>query len=221
MVELEIAVITLEDARRAVEGGADSLELLRDLANGGLTPPADLVRAVLDEVEVPVNVIVRPHARSFQYDAAEVDEILRDAQAFAALGAASIVFGAVDVDGRVDTALVKRVAEAIAPTPVTLHRALDTSVEPEAALNALIGIVPRVLTSGPAPDAWQGREVTRQWVESYGQHFRFVLSGAIRLEQLVELAAITRAHCVHIGGASRSGDAVDVEKVKRLWDALH
>jgi copper homeostasis protein len=220
MPQLEIAVTSLQDVLRAVEGGADSVEVLRDLPNGGLTPPRELVRGILSSLSIPVNVIVRPHARSFRYSLEDVETILRDAQHFAELGAASIVFGAVAADNHLDVTLIRRLAEAVSPTPVTVHRALDDSAAPEVSLRALIGLVPRILTSGPAPNAWEGRDLTRKWVEQYGQHFQFVLSGGIRLEQLAELAATTHAQAFHIGGAARSGDAVDVEKVRRLREAL-
>jgi copper homeostasis protein len=219
MPQLEIAITSLEDALLAVEGGADSLEVLRDLPNGGLTPPVDLVRSILARVTVPINVIVRPHA-SFHYSDVEFGEILRDAGVFAQMGVASIVFGAVTADNHLDVAMIRQIAEAISPTPVTVHRALDVSTDPESALRSLIGVVPRVLTSGPAPNAWEGRESTRQWVEQYGQHFQFVLSGGIRLEELAELYAITSAPAYHIGGAARTGNRVDVENVKRLREAL-
>jgi copper homeostasis protein len=219
MALLEIAVTSLEDAQRAEEGRADNLELLRDLPNGGLTPPAAFVRAVLDTVTIPAHVIVRPHTRDFRYDEAEIAEILRDAQTFAQMGAASIVFGAVTTENELDIYLIRRVAEAIAPTPVTVHRALDGCANPDAALQALVGIVPRILTSGPAPSAWEGREDTRRWVQEY-PNFEFVLSGGIRMEQLAELSATTHAHVYHLGGAAHTDDAVDVEKVKRLREIL-
>ena len=220
MPQLEIAVTSLEDALQAVAGDADSLEVLVDLPNGGLTPPTDLVRAVLANVSIPVNVIVRPHARDFHYSDAEFDEILRDARTLAQMGVASIVFGAVTADNHLDIVAIRRVADAIAPTPVTVHRALDGCADPESALEALIGIVPRILTSGPAPDAWEGRDPTRQWVEQYGQHFEFVLSGGIRLEQLAQLHPITHAPVYHIGRAARTDDVVDIAKVKSLREAL-
>jgi copper homeostasis protein len=117
--------------------------------------------------------------------------------------------------------MIRQVADAISPTPVTAHRALDGSTDPESALKSLIGIVPRVLTSGPAPNAWEGRETTRRWVQAYGRHFQFVLSGGIRLEQLSELHAVTNAPVYHIGGAARTDDVVDPGKVRLLREALH
>lgn len=219
MFQLEIAATSFEDAIKAVEGGADSLEISRNLPNGGLTPSVEVVHVILAEVNIPVHVIVRPHARDFCYTEREIAEILHDSRLFAQMGVASVVFGAVTAEDQLDTALIQKVAEVAAPTPLTVHRALDGCADPEAALKALIGVVPRILTSGPAITAWDGRDVTRRWVEHYGRHFQFVLSGGIGLEQLAELTA-TRAPVYHIGGAARTDDVVDPTKVKRLRDAL-
>lgn len=221
MFQLEIAATSFEDAVNAVAGGADSLEVSRDLPNGGLTPSVEIVRAILAEVSIPAHVIVRPHARDFCYTEREIAEILHDTRQFAQMGVASIVFGAVTTvgDNHLNIALIQKIAQAAAPTPVTVHRALDGCADPEAALKALIGIVPRILTSGPASNAWDGRAVTRRWVEGYERHFQFVLSGGIRIEQLAELTA-TRAPVYHIGGAARTDNAVDPAKVRRLRAAL-
>lgn len=220
MPDLEIAVTSLEDAMNAQAGGADSIEISHDLSVGGLTPDADLVRAICDAVQIEVNVIVRPHARDFCYTPDEIDLILEQTRALASMPIQGIVFGALDAQGRVNIPLIRKVVEAAAPLPVTLHRALDESANPEESLQALTGIVPRVLTSGPAPNAWEGRHALRQWVSAFGQRFRFVASGGLKMDQLAEYAAYVQAHEYHLGGAARTNGVVNVEKVKRLKAVL-
>jgi copper homeostasis protein len=201
-------------------GGAQSIEISRDLAVGGLTPPLELVQAVRDAVAIPIHVIVRPHARDFTYAFTEVEDMLHYVERLIPVGVNGVVFGAIAVDGRLDIDLIQRVRRTAGSLVFTLHRALDTSLQPERSLEALIGCVPRVLTSGPAASAWAGRHGLRAWVQSYGQHFRFVCSGGIRLDQLAELAAYTGAPEFHIGSAARTAGAVDVEKVMQLRDCL-
>jgi copper homeostasis protein len=219
--QLEIAVTSLQDALNAVAGGADSVEISHNLAAGGLTPARDLVRAVLDVLSIPVHVIVRPHAQGFHYTDDDIALMLDDAAHFAHAGVASVVFGAVDSGNHLDIALIQRFAAQIAPTPLTVHRALDTSAQPDESVAVLARIIPRILTSGAASNAWDGREDTRRWVAQYGDQIEFVLSGGIRLDQLPALAAYTRAPVFHIGGAARTDDLVDVNKVRRLHETLH
>jgi copper homeostasis protein len=221
MPKLEIAVTSLDDLENAVAGGADSVELSYDLSVGGLTPSMALAVTAPRRVDIPVHIIIRPHARDFIYTEAEIEQILHDAKFYADLGAASIVFGAVTPDNHLNIPLIQQVAAQIAPTPLTVHRALDTSADPDSAVASLAGMIPRILTSGPASNAWDGREATRRWVEKYGDRVEFVLSGSIQMEQLAELAAYTRAPVYHLGGAARTNGVVDVEKVRKLRAILN
>ena len=53
---------TVADAREAARGGADRLEVVRDLESGGLTPPLALVAAIAAETALPLRVMVRENA---------------------------------------------------------------------------------------------------------------------------------------------------------------
>lgn len=220
MPALEIATTSLDDALHAQAGGADSIEISQNLALGGLTPPLDLVRRIRDAVTLEVNVIVRPHARDFVYTPAEIDTILTDTAALAQIGIDGIVFGACTPANYLDIELIRQVREAASGVPITVHRALDESADPEAALIALRGIVPRILTSGPALNAWDGRDGLQHWVATHGDHFRFVASGGLKLEHLAEYAAQVRAHEYHFGSAARTGGVVAVDKVRQLRAVL-
>lgn len=216
MPKLEIAAATVADALAARDGGADSIEISRDLSVGGLTPDFDLVRSARAAVQIAIHVIIRPHARDFRYTEREIDTILEDARRLAQTGINGVVFGALTPERHLDLARIWRVAEAAAPLPLTVHRALDESNEPEAALEKLIGMVPRVLTAGPAPNAWEGRGGLARWVGAYGDRLRFVVSGGLKPEHIPDMLATVRAHEYHFGSAARSGGAVDVAKVRAL-----
>ena len=213
---LEIAVTTLEDAVHAQQGGADSIEISDNLAVGGLTPPFDRVRQIRDMVGLRVHVIVRPHARDFVYKPGEIDQILHDTVALAKIGIDSIVFGAHTPDGRLDIDLIKGVKQAANGLAVTVHRAIDDCKEPEAALELLKPVVSRVLTSGPAPNTWEGRDGLRHWVTEFGDHFSFVASGGLKAEFLAAYIAHVRAQEYHFGSAARTAGIVDVTKVRQL-----
>ncbi|MCB9452984.1 MAG: hypothetical protein H6672_16230 [Anaerolineaceae bacterium] len=220
MTHLEIAVCSLEDALQAEQGGADSIELSVDLAHDGLTPPLDMVAAVCRAMRIPTYVIVRPHARDFVYTDDDIEHILDHTHQFAALRVGGVVFGGHTAAHALDVMLIRRVAEAAGDVPVTVHRALDMCVDPDAALPALVGVVPRILTSGPARSAWEGREGLRRWVARYGSHFAFVAAGGITLERVRDLAAYTGVHTCHFGGAARTNGVVDADKVRALRERL-
>ena len=216
MTTLEIAVTTVEDAVNAAAGGADSVELSFNLAVGGLTPTNEMITAVRHAIAIPVYVILRPQAEIFRYTEAEVAVMIPRLMHMKQVGINGVVFGAVDDSGVIDMALMKMLVAEAAPLPVTLHRALDASREPEAALAALAGIVPRVLTAGPAATAWEGREGLRGWIEQFGEQFTFVSSGSLTAEQLGEYIRLVKPDTVHLGSAARTNDMVVVDKVRQL-----
>jgi copper homeostasis protein len=161
-------------------------------------------------------VILRPHAESFVYNEEQAALMLAHIRVMREIGVDGVVFGAVDATNSIDVALVRRMVEAAKPLPMTLHRALDGSREPEKALTALAGIVPRVLTSGPAETAWEGREAMRGWVERFGQQYTFVGAGSLTAEQLPTYIPFVKPDTVHMGSAARINGVVAVEKVREL-----
>ena len=74
---IEVIVQTVEDARAATEGGADRLEVVRAIGDGGLTPSLSVVDAITRVTPLPLRVMVRENA-GFDTSDAEID-VLRAA----------------------------------------------------------------------------------------------------------------------------------------------
>lgn len=220
MVKLEIIATSRLDAVAAAQGGADSVEVCIDLAADGLTPPLDMVKAIRDAVQIDMNVMLRPHNNGFVYTGRDMDLMLAQIETFKPVGIQSLVFGAHNPDGTLNIDLIRQIAEAASPISLTLHRALDRSINPDDTLPQLVGVVKRILTSGPAPSASEGQEGLRRWVAAFGQHYRFAVGGGIRLDNAREIVTFTGVHECHIGTAARTHDVVDREKVRQLQAVL-
>jgi hypothetical protein len=59
---LEVIVQTVDDARAAEAGGADRLEVVRDINRDGLTPSIDVLRSIRAATRLPLRVMVRESA---------------------------------------------------------------------------------------------------------------------------------------------------------------
>lgn len=175
MTVLEICVdsVTSLDAARA--GRADRAELCSALELGGLTPSPGLI-AFAARQALPCHAMIRPRAGEFTYTAAEVAQMESDIAAVAAAGLDGVVFGATR-DGALDRDLLARLlahASAVGEATgrrlsTTLHRAIDTVVDPMAAIAVAAALgFDRVLTSGGAPTAPAGREMLRAMRERAG-----------------------------------------------------
>ncbi len=226
---LEVIATTVGDARTAARAGADRLELVTAIGEGGLTPSVGLIETVVAAVPIPVNVIVRPHSRSFHYDADDLATIVRDVRAAVAAGAHGIVFGMLDAHGDIDVKALQRVAEAADGRPLTFHRAFDVARDLNAAFEVLLRVpaVTSVLTSGGHPSALDGRDVIARMVRRAAGASCTVLAGAgLTVEAVGEFARATGVRAVHFGSGVRERgevlapvDARQVAKVRAVLDA--
>ena len=221
MRKLEIIAATVEDAVQAQAGGTSSLELVQNLAVGGLTPSLELVKAIRDEVNIHLRVILRPHTASFVYSSADVELMLRDIDALKQIGVQGIVFGALHTDNIVDVDLTSQIARAAHPLELTFHRAIDVSQNVDTALLLLKGTVQRILTSGQADNVWDGRVKLNEWIKQYGQDFIIACGGGIRIEQLDEMVQVINAPEYHLGSAVQTNQVVDSAKVRRVLEIIN
>ena len=222
---IESCCTTLDEARAAQSRGAGRIELCVDLAGGGFTPPRDLIRDVVAALTIPVNVLIRPQAWEgssgagrfgdcyqstaqapmdfaadvFVYDEAELQQMIEDIAYCRSVGVAGIVVGALTPVGAIDQPAMRRLIAAARPLPVTFHRAFDVCAEnPFLAIDELIALgCARLLTSGQASNAWEGRELIQKMVQ-YADGQLIILAGkGVTPDNLAALAAATGAKEFH------------------------
>jgi copper homeostasis protein len=217
---IETCCTTLEQARSAESRGAGRIELCVDLSVGGVTPPRDLIRDVVASLTIPVNVLIRPdrHSRldrepqtpdpvgdggfsaaDFVYDEVDLQQMIEDIGNCKSVGVAGIVVGALTPEGAIDRAAMRRLIAAAAPLPVTFHRAYDVcTADPYIALDQIIALgCTRLLTSGQAPTAWDGRGVLALLVRRAGRRLIVMPGCGVKPDNLAALAAITHATEFH------------------------
>lgn len=219
-MQLEVVVSNATDAQEAQRGGASRVELAADLERGGLTPAETVIDAVVRAVSIPVHVMLRPHDNGFAYDAGTKTSMLNAAARLRTLGASAIVFGALDERAHIAVALVRDVLHA-SRLPMTFHRAFDSTPSLSGAYASLAGIdgVERVLTSGGARTAWEGRNWLRDL--SCGNTLPIVLgAGSIDEGNLSDLLRFTGIREIHVGRGARTDGRIDARKVERLTQLL-
>ena len=218
---LEICVDDIAGVAAAIAGGADRIELCAALALGGLTPFAAMVDAALPMARrsgTAIYAMVRPRAGDFTYDADELALATADARALIAQGVDGLVFGAVR-DGRLDEPALEAwmavVAAASRPVALTLHRAIDVTADPVAAVDvaARLGF-DRILTSGGASTASQGSATIARMVAQSEGRCRIMAGSGVRPDNAAALLATTGIYELH-ASASLSMEEAD-ERVAAL-----
>ncbi|MFL6638054.1 MAG: copper homeostasis protein CutC [Paraburkholderia graminis] len=227
-VLLEVIATTVADARLAAQAGADRLELVTAMGEGGLTPSIGLIEAVVNAVSIPVNVIVRPHSRSFVYDADDHALMLHDVRAVKAAGANGVVIGMLNVDGEIDREQLARAIDAADGLAVTFHRAFDEVRDQQKALDVLLGFdaVTNVLTSGAQPSVLNAEATIRALVRQAARSHCTVLAGAgLTVDAVAGFVSRTQVQAVHFGSGVRVGGnglaPIDIDKVAQVRALLN
>jgi copper homeostasis protein len=190
---LEVIVQTVDDVRAAEAGGADRLEVVRDITRDGLTPSIDVVRAIQAVTRLPLRVMVRESDSFTVSGAKELAALRRAIEQLALLNVDGVVLGFAR-GGALDLETTRAVLAGWPAVRVTFHRAFDVVHDPIAALDALREIpqIDRVLTSGGTAD-WKARcEMLKGYAARAGPTLTMLAGGAS-----------TRRHC----RSSRRADA--------------
>jgi copper homeostasis protein len=202
---LECCCQNVDDARKAEAGGASRIELCEQLPLDGLTPSDENILMTLATVSIPVNVLVRCRAGNFVYTDEEIDTMACDIERICRLIAKAsdgnerrvnaVVIGALTTEGDVDIRAMRRLLDAAVMRPVTFHRAFDVCRDPLQAYDDISALgICRILTSGHAPSAWEGRELLAELVRKSQSAGPVVLvGGGVRPHNIDVLAEATKA----------------------------
>lgn len=154
---VEVCANSLESALVAERAGADRIELCSELAVGGLTPSYGLLKAVKEQVSIPVHVLIRPRSGDFTYSDDEFTMMMTDIALCKELGFDGIVSGVLMKDFTLDVERTRKLKLAADDLKFTFHRAFDWVVDPFKTLKQLEHIhVNYILSSGQQKSAYLG-----------------------------------------------------------------
>jgi copper homeostasis protein len=196
--QLEICCYSPDSAYLAWQAGADRIELCDNYFEGGTTPSFGAIRKVLDFLTIPVNILIRPRGGDFCYSKYEHEAIKEDVLMVKKMGANGVVVGFLTPDGYLDQEKTKEIVLLADGMEVTFHRAFDMCLDADQALEQLIDLgVNRVLTSGKAQRAWDGKDHIRQWIKQANGRISIMPGSGIHDGNIKEIAEYTRAKEFH------------------------
>jgi copper homeostasis protein len=196
MKMLEVACFTVEDAKLALESGADRIEFCADYVSGGITP--DLDEFILLRSQFPaaqMHVMIRPREGDFVYSDFKIETMKVQIAQFESAGANGFVFGVLNADDTLNILDCKALIESVKnkASQIVFHRAFDLVPEPELALEQLIELgFTGVLTSGQSKNAADGLEKLKTLVAQAKGRMEIIVGGGVRshnIESLFETGA--------------------------------
>ncbi len=210
---LEVIATSVLDAKLAQEHGADRIELISGIVEGGVTPSIGLIEQVVKAVDIPVNVMLRPHANGFRYDGDDLGVMARDAGIIRESGAAGIVMGMLDERGEIDTSALEMLLNETGKLAVTFHRAFDELQDRRSALELLsrYPAIRKILTSGGKSSVLDAKEEIAELAKlSEGRSLAILAGSGLGVETLDEFIRQTQVREVHMGnGVRRNGRALE------------
>lgn len=222
---LEVIASTVLDAIEAQRGGADRLEIVRDLQRGGLTPPLELVRDILDAVTLPVRVILREFESYKVVDEVEKGKLCAAAGSLSELNVDGVVLGFLR-NGEIDVQLTERVLSCVPNLNATFHHAFEEAEDPLKAIRVLKRLkqVDRILTSGGTGEWPEKIESLSRYQEEVGPEIEILAGGGIDQQSLRMICNATSIREFHVGRAARepatAAGVVRSERVRALVEAL-
>ncbi|KAA1244798.1 copper homeostasis protein CutC [Aquimarina sp. RZ0] len=185
-MKIEICANSYQSASNAVKAGADRIELCAELAVGGITPSHGVIEKVVQELVIPIYVLIRPRSGNFVYTSDEFDIMKKDIEYCKSIGCQGVVSGVLNQDNSID---VKRTKELIAlsrPMEFTFHRAFDWVMDPVKALDELTLIgVDRILTSGQEISAIKGINLLKKLLNKSQSALLIMPGGGINVENVL------------------------------------
>lgn len=201
---LEIIGVTLEEAIQIEKLGATQIELISGFAEGGLTPSYGLIEKSIKSLNIPVNVMLRPHSRSFAYSQYDLDVMHEDAIIMYGLGVKNIVVGVLDTNGLPDLKALDYILEGTDLT-ITFHRAFDSSSDLLKSLEILkcYKRVKTILTSGGEGKAKDNLNMLKKIIANRA-HINVLVASGVSPENMEDINRELNNPNYHIGTAVRN-----------------
>lgn len=222
---LEIIGMTVEDAKMIEACGADRIELVSALTEGGVTPSFGLIERVINSVNIPVNVMIRHHANSFMYSEEDINIMLKDIEIVNSIGANGIVLGLLDNKNKIDEVNLNRLIKNTNSLDITFHKAIDETnpVESIKILNSYDKIT-NVLTSGGKGDIINNLDTINKMINE-SKNIKVLLGGGLNFDNIKKVKESIYYCDYHFGTAVRIDKdpfkKIDEKKLKELVSILN
>lgn len=205
MNTFEVCAVNFASALAAERSGAHRIELCTALDVGGLTPSPGMIQQAVKHLRTTqVHVLIRPREGNFCYTQAELAVMLEDIDFCKKAGAAGIVIGALTPDNQLDIPMMKAMQQAAGSMEVTCHRAIDFSENPFEALNTLMDLgFTRILSSGQAATAYQGRQTLKTMLQQAAGRITIMPGAGITAQNIRAIALETGATNFHFTAKKR------------------
>lgn len=228
-MHIEVIVTNVQEAILAEQYGATRLELIHDFELGGLTPDLKLAEEICNAVQIPVNVMIRPHGNTFIFNEKDMKQVFFEIDYIVSRTRASaIVFGTLDVDRNVNFMQLEDVLRYIEKSNIglTFHRAIDESINPVLSFTELVNFalnskLERVLSSGGGIRAIDGISALIEMNKlALNSTIKLLIGSGVNSSNAKHLMNLVGADEIHLGTGLRVNGNLSKDLFDQLFESL-
>ena len=196
---IEACIETLDQAIQAEKNGAHRLELCSHLELDGLSPSIEMIKSVLNNVSIPVRVMVRNRPGNFIYTERDIDEMLHFCRQCEGMPIDGFVIGMLDNANQIDKEQLSAFLSEFQHHEFTFHKAIDLVIDPIGELLRMVDLsnLTHILSSGGEHTAFQGASVLKKMVDRLEPRFTIVAAGKITQDNIYNIQRLTGASQFH------------------------
>ncbi|MBF2367182.1 copper homeostasis protein CutC [Listeria welshimeri] len=223
---LEVIVQNPRDAYLAEQYGANRMEVVSAISEGGLTPSFGAIKEIIRVSNLPAMMMIRPHSFSFVYDESARIVMERDIAFAKEVGVQGIVYGGITEDGNIDRALLEKVIDWKGDLDLTFHRALEATKDIEASYKVLREYgkdINQLLTSGGTRSALDSLPRLKRWIQDSKENpdsFQILVGSGVKPENIATFQATLNHTDYHVGSAAREASDFSKDILNEKIDTL-
>lgn len=223
---LEVIAMSVEDCIAIEKAGADRIELVSALSEGGLTPSIGMIEQCVEAVSVPIRVMIRPKSSSFCYSSYDLEVMKYDIEAVKEIGADGVVFGCLNQSQSIDVKMLEKLLHASKGLNVTFHRAFDELTNLEEGLRLIMDYpaINTILTSGGYGDLNERSARLQQLVRKADSSVEILIGGGVTEGNIASMKSLTNGKSFHIGRSARENNdlygKISIEQIRQIKNKL-
>lgn len=183
---------------KAFKKGANRIELCDNLGEGGTTPSYGTIKRVMENIDLPINVIIRPRGGDFIYSNDEKEIMFTDIEMCKTIGVTGLVIGSLSEDNKIDVEFVSKAKALAGELNITFHMAFDEIDDKKEAIDTLVDLkIDRILTKGGAISALENLESLKELIKYADDRIILIPGAGINEENREMVIEVTGAKEIH------------------------
>ena len=189
LINKEACVDTLKDAIEAEKNGADRIELCSRLDLEGLTPEKVLIDNVMNNLKIPVRVMIRNIHGTFIYKKNDLKMMVEQIEYCKSIGVDGVVFGCLKENHQLDMSKINFLTKISKPLKVIIHKAIDETPNPLESLKIILKNkkINGILSSGGKKKALSSVKTLKKMLDLVNSDFELICAGGITYKNLFDL----------------------------------